>query len=93
MYLIDIEPILKPPLPDSSEKLMDAILSAPKVDANSIRPHSSWEIISRGKNNPTIKCRRCRSEVISSYLNIYGIEMYDYCPICGARMDRKVSDK
>ena len=65
-----------------------ALKNCSTIDAVEVR-HAEWQLIHRDKNfiKDIYQCSECRFLVTGTQEIAY-----DYCPYCGARMDRKEQD-
>ena len=64
------------------EDLVECIKAQPTIEAESVR-HGQWEHLAYNK----FRCTACER---ASYVEtVVGFPSYEYCPHCGAKMDKK----
>ena len=75
---------------NEEKELFDSIIDAqPTVEAEPIK-HGRWKGMNRNKyNDDEATCSICGVTFASGYSNPY---WWDYCPNCGAKMDKEESE-
>lgn len=67
-----------------ANKVIDRIKSTPTADVQEVK-HGEWEWFAH--NSKTFTCSNCH---ITQTVNVYNDKiMFNYCPYCGARMDKE----
>mgnify|MGYP006932843021 CR=1 FL=1 len=76
-------------VPETKRELLRMIMEQPTVDAEPVR-HGKWIDEGYYADNTNVKawhCSECNWHMLG-----YEDELFRYCPICGARMDKDETD-
>lgn len=68
----------------NDKQFASAVMNAPKADVQEVN-HGKWEYDSGDVGYENYLCSECKN-----FLTFYeDIDLYPYCPYCGAKMDKE----